>query len=65
MVLYNPWDNGRKAAARSQYDRPTLEEICEVAKRLFPGISPRELVLTAEVNNDGRSIDASVVLTPR
>ena len=65
MVVYDRWDNGRKAVVWNQYEWPTFEEVCEVARRLFPGVPHRELVFTAEVDNDGHSVEASVVLTPR
>ncbi|KKU52637.1 MAG: hypothetical protein A3H69_03235 [Candidatus Sungbacteria bacterium RIFCSPLOWO2_02_FULL_47_9] len=64
MYVGNLW--GEKAILWGTHEKPTLKQIRDAAKKEFPDIPDDELddriVLTSGIDNDGRSLEAYVVL---
>lgn len=66
MSFYSQWNNGKGAIVWNGCgEQPSLKTVREAAAKLFPGLSEDELILTGDISNDGRSIDALVVLRQR
>ena len=53
---------GKKSVYWNEGERPTLQRIIEIAKVEFPDIPYEQLVLEADLDNDGKSICAGTIL---
>ena len=63
MHIREVW--GKKTVIWSQYEKPTLQTILDTAKQEFPDTPLDCLTVTADTDDDGKSIVAVILLRQR